>query len=236
MAVDRKQLLLDLLYDAEHIRLCSPSADPEKQTGVTAGYHYLVTQIQAHAAPILPDSSAHKLREINVEIDNIYSVYEAKAKLDALVPDIKDALDQVDNLGMSSGGSRSIINATLIGHLAQLEPGKLDTGYLVGICREINSCFAHGNILATVLLMRTVLNHVPPLFGHTTFAQVAAQSPKSLKDIFANLENGLRKIADYHAHRPITEVEIYPTTSQVEPYKGHFELLLGEIIRIAGTG
>jgi hypothetical protein len=78
------------------------------------------------------------------------------------------------------------------------------------MCGEINSLYAHGNILATALLMRTVLNHVPPVFGHDTFSQVVANIGKSLKESFEHLENGLRKVADFHAHRTITASESYP--------------------------
>ena len=68
---------------------------------------------------------------------------------------------------------------------------------LVRMCKEINSSYAHGNVLAVALLMRTVLNHIPPVFGHDTFAQVLTGTGKSLKDSFNHLENGLRKVADF---------------------------------------
>jgi len=51
--------------------------------------------------------------------------------------------------------------------------------------------------------MRNVLNHVPPVFGCDTFEQVLANVGKSLKESFNHLENGLRKVADFHAHRKI---------------------------------
>jgi hypothetical protein len=77
--------------------------------------------------------------------------------------------------------------------------------------------------------MRTVLNHVPPVFGHETFGQLVANSGKSLKDSFDHLENGLRKIADFHTHRRIAAVESYPSAVQVEPFKPQFELLLQQV-------
>src|SRR5215472_6015231 len=97
------------------------------------------------------------------------------------------------------------------------------------MCREINSSYSHGNILATALVMRTVLNHVPSVFGHDTFAQVVAGVGKSLKDSFNHLENGLRKVADFHIHRKIAANESYPTAAQVEPFKPQFELLLQQV-------
>jgi hypothetical protein len=70
---------------------------------------------------------------------------------------------------------------------------------------------------------------VPPVFGHDTFAQVVAGVGKSLKDSFDHLENGLRKVADFHTHRKIAANESYPTAAQVEPFKPQFELLLQQV-------
>jgi hypothetical protein len=77
--------------------------------------------------------------------------------------------------------------------------------------------------------MRSVLNNVPPVFGYDTFGQVAANAGKSLKDSFDHLENGLRKIADFHTHRKIAVTESYPSGAQVEPFKPQFEMLLQEV-------
>ena len=78
--------------------------------------------------------------------------------------------------------------------------------------------------------MRAVMNYNPPLFGHTTFDQVVAQSGRSLKDSFSHLQDGLRKIADFHTHRTMKRCDIYPTVAQIEPFKPQFELLLNEIV------
>jgi len=78
--------------------------------------------------------------------------------------------------------------------------------------------------------MRAVLNHIPPLFGHETFQQVVANSNRSKKAIYDLLENGLRKVADFHTHRRIGKAEMYLSLAQVEPFKPNFELLLQEIL------
>jgi hypothetical protein len=91
--VNRKELIQDLVEDARNIRLCGPSDDLEEQTGVTSSYRYLVIQFKRVVAPMLKAEAASRLNAIEVEIDNIYSVYEAKAELDALLPDIEEALE-----------------------------------------------------------------------------------------------------------------------------------------------
>jgi hypothetical protein len=57
-----------------------------------------------------------------------------------------------------------------------------------------------------------------------------------LKDSFIHLENGLRKIADFHTHRRIGGGDLYPSVAQVEPYKPQFELLLQQVVaRVGGS-
>jgi len=196
---------------------------------VTAGYRHLVIQFKRLASPILPKAEADRLNAIDVQVDDIYSAYEAKAELDALLPDIEAALELLNDAGFSAGGNLWIIEPTLITRLEKLESSRVDVASLVRMCNEINSSYAHGNVLATALVMRTVLNHVPPVFGHDTFAQVVANVGKSLKDSFEHLENGLRKIADFHTHRKIAAMESYPSAAQVEPFKPQFEVLLQQV-------
>lgn len=229
MASTKKEIITNLIEQAQSFRFCGPSDDPDEQTAVTSGYRYLVVQFKRLAGPILPEEAAGRLNSINVEINDLYSAYDAKAELDALIPDIEAALELVTDAGVNSGVNRWIVESGLIARLAEKKSGAADIGSLVKMCREINSSYAHGNILATALLMRTVLNHVPPVFGYDTFSQVAANASRSLKENFEHLENGLRKVADYHAHRKIASSESYPSVAQVEPFRPQFELLLQQI-------
>ena len=166
-------------------------------------------------------------------------MYEARGELDALLPDIEAALDGADDSSLAVGGSAWIIDPALIERLSRAESPVADiAAFLVPMCREINSCFAHGNIVATMLLMRSLLNYVPPLFGRETFSQFVANTSlsRSKKDSFEHLEKGLRKIADFHTHRRIGAAEFYPSAAQVEPFKPQFELLLQEIITVVEGG
>jgi hypothetical protein len=229
MATTKREIVADLILQAQSFRFCGPSDDPDKQTAVTSGYRYLVVQFKRLAGPMLPEEQASRLNSINVEIDDLYSAYDAKAELDALIPDIETVLEFADNIGASAGVNMCIVEPSLIARLAEKKSNAVDVGTLIKMCREINSSYAHCNILATVLLMRTVLNHVPPVFGHENFTQVVANAGRSLKESFEHLENGLRKVADFHAHRKITASESYPSIVQVEPFKPQFELLLQQV-------
>ena len=100
MDTNRKQLISGLVKDAREPRLCGPSDDPDELTAVTSGYYYLVVQVKRLVAPYLPEHVAARLNSIEVEINDIYSTYTAKAELDALIPDVEDALEQMGDKSM----------------------------------------------------------------------------------------------------------------------------------------
>jgi hypothetical protein len=229
VASKRKERILELIEEASNYRLCSPSDDLELQTGVTAGYRHLLIQLQRLASPVLATELASRLNSIHVEVDDIYSVYAAKAELDAVAFEIEETLEHFDGDHLLQGANVFIVDPALITRLEALIVSTYDVASLVRMCREINSSFAHNNVLAVALLMRTVLNHVPPVFGHNTFEQVVASMGKSLKESFEHLERGLRKIADFYTHKKIGAFESYPSAVQVEPYKPQFELLLHQV-------
>lgn len=231
MYESKKERLHHMINEVRNYRFCGPSDDPDEQTSVTTGFQYLLIQIQHLAAPLLPDTEAALLKGITVDVHSIYTAYLASAQLDALLPDIEAAIECVDDSVFAVGNSRLIIEPKLIKQLSEAKSARFDVASLAQMCREINSCFASGNFIATTLLMRAVLNYIPPLFGYEKFPQVVAQSDRSLKDNFDLLENGLRKIADFHTHRRIGQVEFIPSSAQVEPYKPQFELLMQEILK-----
>ncbi len=122
------------------------------------------------------------------------------------------------------------IDTQLIFQLSSFSGGQFDTKKLVQYLNEVNSTFQEGNYLACILLLRAILNYIPPIFGQSTFAQVTSQVGRSLKDIFTFLEEGLRKIADLHTHRPISSSESLPSHRLIDVYKPQFETLIQEII------
>lgn len=98
------------------------------------------------------------------------------------------------------------------------------------MCEELNDAYARGNYISSVLLLRAIINHVPPVFGTKTFPQVVANSGRSIKSILGRLEDDARPIADLHTHILIRQKEQLPTKNQIEPYKAGFEVLIQEVI------
>jgi hypothetical protein len=218
-----------MLNDLSKFRLCGPSDDPDEQTNVVESYRYILTNVKVLSAGLVPTDISEQLEALQPNsIEDIYDVFKSRAYLDAIAADIEAVLDEPISDG--AAGARWLLSAHLIDALSKVNTGSFDTTKLRGYCKEINASFYHGNYVACLLLMRTVLNHVPPVFGHATFAQVAANSGKSLKENWEHLDEGLRKLADLYAHQPIRSKEQYPTKGQVEPFKPQFELLIQEVL------
>ncbi|MFJ7905201.1 hypothetical protein ACIQ6V_32745 [Streptomyces sp. NPDC096198] len=98
-----------------------------------------------------------------------------------------------------------------IGLLDDLDQAAQKTGWkvhkLIGLCRELNDNYVAGNPYACAALIRAVLDHIPPVFGHQDFKQVAAQYAFTVKrtdKAHAQRLAAFKDIADDVMHRPIS--------------------------------
>ncbi len=138
MSVSKRDHLAELIAEARSFRLCGPSDDPDQQTAVTTGYRYLLVQLKRLASPLLPEAEASRLNALEIDVHDIYTVYEAHAEVDALLPDIEAALDAVHDGALSLGASAWMIERGLLDQLGAAKPTKLGTRVLVRMCQEIN--------------------------------------------------------------------------------------------------
>lgn len=123
-----------------------------------------------------------------------------------------------------------------IEELNNLESEKFDLIKLVQLCKELNDAYRLDNFYTVVVLVRTIINHVPPIFSQNNFASVASQyksdgNAKSFKESMEHLENSSRKIADSYVHSTIRKQESLPTSVQVD-FKQGLDVLLSEVVRI----
>lgn len=124
------------------------------------------------------------------------------------------------------------INPARINGLRSRSNSKFDLGRLVKICEEINISFSARCYLATVFLVRALLDHVPPIFGLRSFSEVANNyGGKSFKEAMLNLENSSRKIADLYLHTQVKSHEVLPVEQQVN-FSPAVDLLLAEVIQL----
>jgi hypothetical protein len=97
--MSKEARLAEMIVSAREFEFCGPSDDGDEQAAITTGYRHLVVQIQRLASPILAEADARRLNAIDVDVHSIYSAYDARAELEALLPDIEAALQRADERG-----------------------------------------------------------------------------------------------------------------------------------------
>lgn len=110
--------------------------------------------------------------------------------------------------------------------------GKFDFSRLVQMLIEIDHSFSVGSYISVILLIRAILDHVPPIFNQNSFAGVANNyGTKSFKDSMLRLETSSRNIADSYLHTRIRSKDSLPNKTQVN-FSNDLDVLLAEIIRV----
>lgn len=109
-----------------------------------------------------------------------------------------------------------------------------DLSRLIQMLSELDHAFLVGNYISVIMLVRGILDHIPPIFSFDTFAEVTNnyKGSKSFKESMKNLENSSRKIADAYLHNKIRRQESLPNENQVN-FSNDLDVLLGEIIRLS---
>lgn len=127
----------------------------------------------------------------------------------------------------------SFVDTVRVDELTEINSENFDLKRLLQLIEELNSNYRLNNYLSVIMLCRTILNHVPPIFGHEKFEQVAANQAISKKKIFQNLQTNLKNIADINLHQQIRSKETLPNRTQID-FKQQMDVLLEEIIHILG--
>lgn len=109
----------------------------------------------------------------------------------------------------------------------------VDLRTLIELCNSINFNYSNGKNLATIILLRVLVDHIPPIFNQPTFEAVASSYGwiGSNKKIILNISDNLKNICHKYIHHEITHKEMLPSDEELD-FKANFETLLQEIIRL----
>jgi len=123
------------------------------------------------------------------------------------------------------------VDKSRIARLRQVRSPNFDLQRLIRLCEELNKCSAAGAFCANAARVRAVIDHIPPIFGARTFAEVANNvGGKSNKASLLRLETSSRNIADSVLHQQIRKREVVPNRTQVN-FSNDLDVLLSEVIR-----
>jgi len=173
------------------------------------------------------------LDDLHGEVEHIVEAYGHRDRLMTAIDYLREAAANPD-YEVALGLNAAFVAPQLLAALRAAERKTFDYAKLIRFCEELNDAYRRGHYLTSALLIRAVMNHVPPIFGQTTFAAVVAHATRSIKPMLERLEKEARPIADLHTHYLIRAKEPLPTRIQIEPYKGCFELLMNEIVAKSG--
>ncbi len=209
---------------------CGPSDDPDMQYAYTSSFRDLVIRFVSAIKRIGDPDLSELVTSIDLNISNYISeAHLLKAEIQTVI----DRLSEVSSdpqYGVSFASNSVFLNLEVLRDLKSIKSSRLDIGKLTKLCEELNDAYARANYISSVLLIRAVLNHVPPVFGKTNFNDVVGQAGRSVKAILQLLNQEARPIADLHTHILMREKESLPSKNQIEPYKAAFEVLIQEVI------
>jgi len=179
------------------------------------------------------------MRLVNVGKDSEWIIEHVEPRYFTLKPTA--SLIQTERLRRKGGreaqapqASASVfVNQSRLQELRDIQDGPFDLKRLVALCEELNVCAANDCVHAVAMLTRAIIDHVPPIFGAKTFAEVASSyaGARSFKESMAHLAISARKIADSHLHVQIRSKEVLPNRTQVD-FSRDLDVLLAEIVRI----
>jgi hypothetical protein len=123
-----------------------------------------------------------------------------------------------------------------VAELKSIASSKFDLSRLVRMCEELNIAHTNECQMSIAMLVRAIVDHVPPIFEQQSFAHVANNyaGAKSFKGSMQHLDASLRNIADAHLHVYVRPREVLPTFTQVD-FRADLDVLLAEVIRLLKT-
>jgi hypothetical protein len=93
---------------------------------------------------------------------------------------------------------------------------KWDVSRLSTLANDLNANYAQDRPFPCLMLIRAIMDHIPPLFGHNLFSQVSAQFPGTRTDkSYLKLLGENRLLGDDVLHRHIGE-QVPPRITMVE--------------------
>jgi hypothetical protein len=127
----------------------------------------------------------------------------------------------------------SYVNLVRIEELRSTNSASWDLRRLVRMCEELNSSFAAENYLASAMLLRAIVDHVPPIFAASSFNQFASSiAGMSIEKSMERLQTSSRHISDRWLHEQVRRKESLPNGTQVD-FRQDLDVLLAEVVAAA---
>lgn len=132
------------------------------------------------------------------------------------------------------------VSQARIKQLKKIKSTEYDLRKLIQFCEELNYTYTGKCYLSTALLLRAVIDHIPPIFEKFDFSQVVSEynwstkkaslkKTPSAQKMMERLDGSLRDLANYHIHSHIHKKVSLVDKVQVN-FSSEFGILLDEVI------
>jgi hypothetical protein len=103
--------------------------------------------------------------------------------------------------------SRKFISQDILKKIEQANSDK--PVKLIELCRSLNTNYSKGHYITVVILIRAILDYLPPVFGHNKTSQVYSNlsGNRSFKDSLKALDEGLRAVGGDALHNSAHKTE-----------------------------
>lgn len=173
-----------------------------------------------------------------------HKYYDATASFITGAPEqLNDFLFLIDKVvAQNRGGSEKVhkqdtsmtayIDKNTLLRLNKIQNENFDLSRLISLCKELDDNYSFGNYHSCAMLLRAILDHIPPIFGKSNFTDVCAQhGNRSFKDIVRPLNETAKKIGDDYLHSQISKKVLAVTKTQVS-FQANLDSLLNEAASI----
>lgn len=157
---------------------------------------------------------------------------EEQSRMERQRADVSSIL-RIQNIYDSLAEGGGYVSGERLGELRKIQSRDFDLTRLIRLIEELNVAYAESCWMSVAMLVRAIVDHVPPIFSKKSFGEVAndPQKPKSFREAMEHLQKSLRKVADHNLHVQIRNKEVLPNENQVD-FRSPLDLLLAEIVRV----
>jgi hypothetical protein len=173
-----------------------------------------------------------------------HKLYEAKATFlisaDKQIEEFLFLINKVIAQNKSTGlklealgkNTKNYIDQKTLLRLRKIQNSEFDLTKLISLCNELDDNYRLDNYYSCLMILRAILDHIPPIFNKTNFQDVSTQyGTRSFKDTMKPLNVTAKKIADDYLHSQISKKVLLTTQKQVD-FGANLDFLLNEIASI----
>ena len=123
-------------------------------------------------------------------------------------------LSRQNGAPVSQNNGEFFVDSSRMLQIESINSDKFDLSRLKAKCEELNTNYQNDGFFSCAMLIRSIIDHIPPIFGKSNFSEVSgSHGTRSFKESMTHLDKSSRKIADAYLHthlerRSLCQIEL----------------------------